>query len=441
MRSRYQDDTQARIDRVIGIPMGDGRMFRPGRNGGGTITSAQDAANAADTQARNAALAAETGPRPLGGYEGDSVRRAEAARLDPRSNPNLRPAAPVDPATQFVQQQLSALNGLVPGRSYTPEALARATPAQMQGELAALPARGRMVDDFLKRRQEEEGRRESMQLTGRADQMIKIGDQLEAGVGAGVLRPEVRREAEQFRGSPLDTFRRGGGRITPEIAAKAAFAKPDNPAGGFASAEEARKSIPAGSRGQVTQNAAGRWIVQYQVGDKEPVGFGSAEEAESSIPSGRRGTVKQNAAGRWVVSYGVGEPDQKAPSEREWMQERMAASLVKDTARLKRLGTNYKEFVANWRPGAADDTPPPAPAPAPSSGASLNPLNWLRSRTTTTAAPAPAAAPAAPAAPVQVRSRQERDKLPPGTRYVGPDGKIYTKQAAAPDSPPNTPAR
>jgi len=27
-----------------------------------------------------------------------------------------------------------------------------------------------------------------------------------------------------------------------------------------------------------------------------------------------------------------------------------------------------------------------------------------------------------------VRSRAERDKLPPGTRYIGPDGQTYTKK-------------
>jgi len=37
-------------------------------------------------------------------------------------------------------------------------------------------------------------------------------------------------------------------------------------------------------------------------------------------------------------------------------------------------------------------------------------------------------APAAPAGVIVVKSRAERDALPEGTRYVGPDGKTYTKQ-------------
>jgi hypothetical protein len=39
-----------------------------------------------------------------------------------------------------------------------------------------------------------------------------------------------------------------------------------------------------------------------------------------------------------------------------------------------------------------------------------------------------ASAPAAGAGPVPVKSKAERDALPPGTQYVGPDGQTYTKR-------------
>jgi hypothetical protein len=45
-------------------------------------------------------------------------------------------------------------------------------------------------------------------------------------------------------------------------------------------------------------------------------------------------------------------------------------------------------------------------------------------------APGPKAsgAPAPASGPVQVKSKEERDALPAGTRYIGPDGKTYTKR-------------
>lgn len=120
------------------VPDGSGRLVR-----NGVITSGQDAAASAATRARAAELSAATGSRPLGGYEGDSVRAAEGARRNPATNPNLRPGANVvDPEAaerlQFAQQLLAQASAR-PDRNITAETVGRATLPQIRGELAAIP--------------------------------------------------------------------------------------------------------------------------------------------------------------------------------------------------------------------------------------------------------------------------------------------------------------
>lgn len=305
-RSRYQDDTQSRIDRVMGIPLGDGRLFRPGRNGGGVVVSAADAANTAATQARNADFSAATGPRPMGGYEGDSVLRAQQARLDPASNPNLRPATPANPQEEFVRQQLSALNGIVPGRNYAPEALARASLPQMQGELAALKPRGELVESFLRREESQATANAGFPTYEAATRALPVG-----------IEPDIAQ-------NPVGRFLIKGTRAKEPEAAPAGYAS-------FAEAEAAL----GGRRGQIQQNSTtGRYVIQGQVGETEeapgePIisadgGFYKSRPSDEWKPLPRRGggTVDEGTMFDRILGPDAGASPAVAPANRD--QEALA---------------------------------------------------------------------------------------------------------------------
>lgn len=147
------------IARAVGVILPDGRKYQRG-----AITSAGDVRRNTAETARLAELDAQTGPRSLGGFAGDSETRAVSARLNPSSNPNLRPTAgaialsslmasqpsgyqtsqPARPAASGLDlaASLNVLRsnaGRVPGRNYSQGALASATPDQILAEADRLP--------------------------------------------------------------------------------------------------------------------------------------------------------------------------------------------------------------------------------------------------------------------------------------------------------------
>lgn len=100
------------------IPDGSGRVVRRG-----VIVSAADLARSADTRATDAALDAVVNAQRIGG-----------------TPPAL---GPDQFAADAAKQRLLSTAGMVPGRNITPATVARATPAQIAGELAGQA-------DFLK---------------------------------------------------------------------------------------------------------------------------------------------------------------------------------------------------------------------------------------------------------------------------------------------------
>lgn len=374
MATRYRDDTQTRLARVMGIPMGDGRIFRPSADGrGGTITSAGDAASAEATRARDAMFDARVRGQAIGS----------------------RPVGPADPEREAMAQQLLASQAFVPERNYTPAAMSRATTGQIAGELEALKQRPAMLEAFLKG---ERGRRETAEfdttqaetasLTGRADQMLTLGNQLDQGIGAGVLRSDMQAQVREFADSPLAEFRRGGGRITPELASKAALSRRET-GGGFATADEAQRALGT-RKGQITQNAAGRWLVQIT----EP-GPEAATTPNSPLAKLQSDLRAAEAEGRTADAEALRRSiEQETSNEKPFSvrEFQMQPDLM------KQYGMSYGKYLADYNRLKAEGASP-TPTPTPAAGN----------------LPRPA-------------SRQERDKLPPGTRYIGPDGKTYTKK-------------
>lgn len=444
-RSPYYDDTAARLQRVMGIPMGDGRVFK-----NGVVVSAGDAAAAAATSATAAANDAQvrtqaitptapgmplvpgsqvSGLRPqvspaidVNAYSGSryapggpitsgpgytpgagiDVTGYAGSRYDPAFGAN-NGIKPVDPARQFVEQQLLAMNGTQPGRTYTPSTLAHATTAQIQGELTALKPRNDFINDLTTR-----GATKAAAGAGFASY-----DEAAASLPAGT-ESDIAQDTKTGRWMVNK-------------------ASPTKPAGGFATREEAVASLPAGSKAQIQQNSTtGKWVVQQQIGEeKATVGYKTPQEAQAQIPKGAQGTISQNASGNWVASYRpyVAQP----PTKREFFENRDL---------YKAYGGDFGKMLRDFaKLGELPDTQKPDEPKEPAGRQLWHPSTWFNNGEIPTqpgavtdytqggrtirppAAPAPAAS-----APVTVKTQAERDALPAGTRYTAPDGKTYTKK-------------
>ena len=404
----YQDQTDQRVQRALGIPMGDGRVFQ-----NGAIVSAADAANADATRQRNAQLDAQArgqaiqgggtdgqragwpavpgsqvaGPPasglpstgPVGPYDpaspsrqptngspgfvpgvGVDVSGYSGSRYAPDyAQNNPQPAAP-NPQSQFIRQQLLAMNGTQPDRIYTPATLARASDAQVAGELAAQKPRNEFLNDQLKR----------------------MGETTAAGAGYG-------------------------------------------------SYDDAVASLPAGVTGDISQDAkTGRWLTTKATPTKPEAGFPDAESARASIPAGSKGQVSMTAGGRYVVQYGVNDAPPAPESPIGKMQQDLALAVKQgrtdDAAALKakiaaETSTTDKPFTVRdfqMQPDLMKQY-------GMSYGKYLADYNRMKAEAGGTGAGGAAANQSA--APVAVKSKAERDALQPGTRYVGPDGKTYRK--------------
>lgn len=170
----------------------------------------------------------------------------------------------------------------------------------------------------------------------------------------------------------LKSYIKGGGALNPNVL-KAAQMQAQPTPGGFSSAAEARASIPAGSRGQVQQAANGRYIVQYQVG---PAAVPPGSEYERIVN-------QLDASGALDKPTEQQLPREKALFERLKSLNKVGAGNTVDTI----LGDG--SVAGSAIPGSTQTASADMPRP---------------------------------------KTKAERDALPPGTSYLGPDGKVYTKR-------------
>ncbi|MDR1280300.1 MAG: hypothetical protein LBK99_05715 [Opitutaceae bacterium] len=133
-----------------------------------------------------------------------------------------------------------------------------------------------------------------------ADQQLGLAGQLDAGVGSGVLRPDVAAGAREFAQSPAGRVRQAGGRMTPEIM-REFFQGQDE----YGSVAEAAGQFPEEWNVQVSQTRRGKFRAQGQTprdDDEANVGYDTEEEAMASIRPDERGTARQNKKGRWLLT-------------------------------------------------------------------------------------------------------------------------------------------
>jgi hypothetical protein len=170
----------------------------------------------------------------------------------------------------------------------------------------------------------------------------------------------------------LKSYIKNGGALNNDVL-KAAQMQAQPTPGGFSSAAEARASIPAGSRGQVQQAANGRYIVQYQVGP-------------AAVPPG---SEYERIVNQLDASDALDKPTEQQTPREKALFERLKA--------LNKVGAgNSVDMILGDGSGAGSAIP---------------------GSTQTASADMP-----------RPKTKAERDALPPGTSYIGPDGKVYTKR-------------
>lgn len=373
------------------IPDGTGRRVK-----NGAVISAPDLANTAATSARNAELAAATGPRPLGGYDGDAARAAEAARLDPRSNPNLRPPAVLTPkqfAEDAAKQRLLSTAGLVPGRNITPETLAKATPAQIAGELAGQA-------DFLKLAPA------AAELTAKATEQAAIGKAV--GMTPGITPPSTFPAAPADAPAPMPAPR-GAAVATP---------MPGRPVPAAPVAPGADAMPPLDDPGMTYLRAGGR----------------NVQTAATLNNIGRKNAPSRVGQTQVIdgVTYVYTQDGNLSPLAKD-KADKPAVQTVQIGGKTYSVGPGGQYFDAQGEPVDFSREKPMSATDWIISGNKAEDYATYRSQfsraTGQGAAGAAMAATAAPAAPDLSKpiTPDQAAKLPKGTRFVGQNGKTYVK--------------
>lgn len=372
----------------------DGSITRYNRRGSPHTISAGDAARTAAS--RDYAARLDPGARNIAGVQPQlgapvSPTTAYAGSVYDSgfyaNNPGLAPQA-YDPALEMGRQQLSSLSGMIPGRSYSRDRLAIASPAQIAGELAAIPTRLKLNEDA--RADAELGRKldtadiaqnELGRINRSADHYLTLSNTpgartLAGGAGRGVLRPEVAAAydtANEFATSPAGRFRQMGGNLTGSVLQD--FLAKDRAlpeTHGYDTAEAARAAIPKGMRGQVQQNAkTGKWNVQAQTAEEphEPLpGSGLAKmqsDLRRAISEGRTDEADQL---RFAIHYDVNPHDRPLNSRDFFLDPELRNKHGRSYTRYREAHlAELRAALSGSAPGKPSTAPNPAQPSAPPS--------------------------------------------------------------------------